>query len=204
MRRRDAFTVMELIVVVGVIMVLAGLAFAVYMHAKAKGGQATCANNLRELGQTLLMYAQDNGGYLPPYKNAVWHRNWIERIGDAYPAPDLLWASISPYVKTRAICYCPNDPIAGKPVTRWAYVYHLYSSYYYNLRRDPPVRDDGRLEFANTWLDAGSFRLLFDPNSFYRHPSPANTDNPEEEPGCEHFGSQNVVYLDGHAGTISD
>ena len=66
MRRQDfAFTMVELLVVIGVIAVLLGLLLPTLSGSREKANQIECSANLRSIGQALASYTQDNGGYLP-------------------------------------------------------------------------------------------------------------------------------------------
>jgi prepilin-type N-terminal cleavage/methylation domain-containing protein/prepilin-type processing-associated H-X9-DG protein len=59
---RNGFTLTELLVVIAVIGVLAGILIPVVGHARATGNTTRCAANLRQIGVQLLAYSADNGG----------------------------------------------------------------------------------------------------------------------------------------------
>jgi prepilin-type N-terminal cleavage/methylation domain-containing protein/prepilin-type processing-associated H-X9-DG protein len=61
-----AFTLVELLVVVAVIGILAGLLLPVLARAKAKGRHVACVNNLRQLIATAAIYGADANDDLPP------------------------------------------------------------------------------------------------------------------------------------------
>lgn len=60
-----AFTLVELLVVVAIIGILAGLLLPALTRAKARGQGTFCMNNLRQLGLALHLYAGDHGDRLP-------------------------------------------------------------------------------------------------------------------------------------------
>ena len=62
---RRAFTLVELLIVIGIIAVLAGFLLTTYSRSREQANRALCANNLRQLGLALISYAQDNDGKLP-------------------------------------------------------------------------------------------------------------------------------------------
>ena len=60
-RRSAAFMLVELLVVITIIVVLAALVIAVMAAVRGAAAKAACANNLRQIGQGLISYDQENG-----------------------------------------------------------------------------------------------------------------------------------------------
>ncbi len=61
-----AFSLMELLVVVAVVAILAGLLVPVLANAKHRAKRTVCLNNLRQLTLADSMYAGDHGRFPPP------------------------------------------------------------------------------------------------------------------------------------------
>ncbi len=96
--RRRAFTLIELLVVIAIIAILAAILFPVFTQARAKGRQAKCMSNLRQLATAVLMYAEDYDEQLPP--SFSWYGGWP---GGPY------WSErIQPYVRNKPIGVCPE------------------------------------------------------------------------------------------------
>jgi prepilin-type N-terminal cleavage/methylation domain-containing protein len=76
---RSAFTLMELLVVIGVMAMLASLQLAALTNNRTQGQVMTCRYNLGQLTRAWQMYAEDNAGWFPPNGDfsSSFGRGWI-------------------------------------------------------------------------------------------------------------------------------
>jgi len=96
-------TFVELLIVVGIIAVIAGLSMSVLLKLRQRAYLATCISNLRQLVQAVHMY-EDDWGTVP-----------IERpvkIGDGTYGK--VQQMLYPYVKNDDVFLCPSDFTGGK------------------------------------------------------------------------------------------
>jgi prepilin-type processing-associated H-X9-DG protein len=61
-----AFTLIELIVVIGIVTILIGLLMPALARVRQHAKQVTCQSNMRQVGQLLLVYANTYGGFIFP------------------------------------------------------------------------------------------------------------------------------------------
>ena len=63
--RRRGFTLIEMLVVIGVVLVLLALLLSAIQGARRKAATVVCASHLRQIHQASILFAQDNDGRLP-------------------------------------------------------------------------------------------------------------------------------------------
>ena len=110
---RRAFTLVEILVVIGVLALLAALLFPAFSMARARSRQVVCASNLRQLGQAMALYTNDWERFprgLDPadkYTPQIW-QNFPGGLEIMASTP-ILTEVMAPYVKDNRLWACPAD-----------------------------------------------------------------------------------------------
>ena len=61
-----SFTLMELLVTITIITLLLSMTLPAYTTVKRKSSQAACASNMKQVGTSIVLFATENDGWLPP------------------------------------------------------------------------------------------------------------------------------------------
>jgi prepilin-type N-terminal cleavage/methylation domain-containing protein/prepilin-type processing-associated H-X9-DG protein len=117
---RRGFTLVELLVVIGVIVLLISILLPAARRSIEAGRQAVCMNHLRQIAQGALLYCQENDGAFPAVcgVDPPMPNEWIYAEA-LYAAPfnDVSQSPVLRYLSQRdsAILRCPSDDIASHP-----------------------------------------------------------------------------------------
>ena len=77
-RKKGRFTLIELLIVIAIIAILAGMLLPALNKARESGRSASCMNNLKSITGTALLYAGDNHDFMPPASgNAGDGSTWV-------------------------------------------------------------------------------------------------------------------------------
>lgn len=106
---RRAFTLIELLVVVAIIAVLAALLFPVFARARESARRTACTSNLRQIGQAVLLYAQDADEVLPTACfNDGYYGYPPQTHRDARGHPIVMVDLLRPYARATGLFLCPT------------------------------------------------------------------------------------------------
>jgi len=115
MRRRGAFTLVELLVVIGIIAILVGLLLPTLSRAKEAANRTACLSNMRQLGTGLLEYSVKYKGYIPigyMFKTThqrMWNYAAFYNRPDGYGAVILGWLVDARLIRDGKTYYCPSE-----------------------------------------------------------------------------------------------
>jgi prepilin-type N-terminal cleavage/methylation domain-containing protein/prepilin-type processing-associated H-X9-DG protein len=217
MKNRKGFTLVELLVVIGIISILIAMLLPALNKAREAAKTVQCLSNIKQVMFGLTRYAQDNRGSLP-YSSGLDNVRWAGRLA-GHP---------NHYIQDARVFMCPDrvdmgddgflleqlkQAVSGTSVfggdsnSYWSYV--CYGANYYGAM---PTSDDsgGRrpIKISQPGVNAAEFMVLFE---MYRtdkvlakqlwgfhYGSPGN-------PNAlwTHSGDRsNAAFLDGHCASV--
>ncbi len=200
---RTGFTLIELLVVIAIIAILAAILFPVFAQAREKARQATCQSNLKQIGLSTLMYAQDYDETMPG-------------SGSSATGGDLT-GLLGPYIKQssgQGIWRCPSHAQFSADGS-WT------SSYGYNIQYllapGPDYPHSGYNGFDNTGVALSFMAHPADTLMFMDHTAPSGMtklytyisrpgDTQDTKgfgrPDFRHTGQADVLFCEGHVKAV--
>jgi prepilin-type N-terminal cleavage/methylation domain-containing protein len=132
-RRGPAFTLIEMLVVIAILMILMAVVVPMAGDAMEKGKRPNCIANLKQIGLAFQGYAQDNKGRYPrpmdPSKLPFGDMAPMGNLG--FPCPIVLWENS--YLPDPRLLYCPSARFITFQTSwdsnAWSKTYSSYSFY---------------------------------------------------------------------------
>jgi prepilin-type N-terminal cleavage/methylation domain-containing protein/prepilin-type processing-associated H-X9-DG protein len=206
--RHKAFTLIELLVVVAIIAILAAMLLPALQKAKEQAKQATCANNMRQIGLLTKLYCDEYDDYLPPARMDVFlpgigvdNRFWCTQLV-AYMGNGFYSSQIGSLKVKTDIFNCPN---ATQPwptddnngyytifaMAKVGYAWNLSTS---TISGTVPGFQQFRVVKPHKWVLAtdGNNPFLLEATDY---PGSLSDNNPAY---TRHNGRTNILLLDGH------
>lgn len=199
---KRAFTLIELLVVAAIIGIIAAILVPALGGARESARRVECANNLRQIGLALHMYADDHEQFLPSgLSDNRWHEalaSYLDISGDPFyadiyqcPTPSSFWSrligdsstayALQPLVRTGTLGLAYNINMLLRPSATWPLGIPLSC-----------VGKGTDTIFAFDCVD--SLVSVFEDGVVSYTPEKG-----EQYVSNRHSGGANVLWLDGHA-----
>jgi len=193
---RSAFTLVELLTVIAIVGILAAIIIPVVGKVRDSARKTECVSNLRQIGTSMRLYANENRGNFPPMTPPLaggGTGTWVDAIfpylatrsssaQGAVASGDLL--------STVFICPKGTDPSPNN------------NTYGYNEGLPPQgAAFDTQPKTINAVVSPGQTMLAVDYN---QRRFQLTNNNKISASAMRHDGTLNLVFVDGHVGNMTE
>ena len=203
--KRMSFTLIELLIVIAIIAILAGMLLPTLSKARAKGKQTLCTSNMKQLSTTVNMYCDDWKEYFPAYISADFFRQVEPYTRRKYIAwQTQTTADAGPF-------WCPEDQESVRTrTTFFSYGCNVYTSssiasgydeayaiVAFSARKN--IRRPTNIIYSGDSFHKDAYQVILDQNVFPFLGSKAPDQNRVATGiSFRHLLSANILYVDGH------
>lgn len=189
---RNAFTLVELLVVIGILSVLAAIVLTIAGPVRESGRRTTCQNHLRQIAVAIQLYVQDYEGAYPLEASVI--------IDKGRPTQFRWEHAITPYLRNTQVFLCPT-----RPPTPWPDEDYTYNGRRLNTiipqRPKAIVYGTHEANLPNTstlWMNVDSGYMTGDGTLYDLQEVPAPSCGRPFWGSTLHSGGGNYSFTDGH------